>query len=239
MAKLILAKTSKKCYNYHMKGWRENFARDDTRANKIRFDKKVLKRLREIKTWQLVIILLIFVLLTAIFLRLNNLNMIDKRAALVAADKTGNIAKIDTAAKDLRNYVWRHMNTYTGRVALQTLYDQAAQKAIEASRPPEIDGSKYQQATNDCMPQLHGYGYRAWANCVANAVGISDITTLDTNVTPPDPNAYYVEFAPVRWSFDPAGISLLVCFILAIIIVLRLIFLIILRITLRLKYRAA
>ena len=165
--------------------------------------------------------------------------MVDKRAALIAADKTGNVVKVEAAAKDLQNYVANHMNTYTGRVALQTLYNQAAQKAIDAARPPEIDGSKYQQATQDCMPQLHNYGYRAWAACVANEVGISDVTTLTVNVATPDPDAYYVEFAPVRWSLDLAGISLLICIVLAIIIIVRLIFLIALRIILKIKYRTA
>ena len=216
-------------------GWNDR-ARDKTKRRRVR---EWLKRLGRVKTWQLLLILLIFVLLTAIFLRLNNLNAVDLQTALKQADKTGDLAKIDTAAKNLQHYVAHHMNTSLPATPLQTLYDQAAQAAIDSAKPPEIDGSKYQQATDACMPQLRNYGYRAWANCVAQAVGVSNVTSLDTKVSEPDPSAYYIQYAPVRWSFDAAGISLLICLILMFAIILRLVASVILRIIVKFKYRAA
>ncbi|MCL2037438.1 hypothetical protein FWG95_00285 [Candidatus Saccharibacteria bacterium] len=219
-----------------MNGWKNHF---HDKASLLR-DRRWLKRLGQIKTWQLLIILLLFVMLTAIFLRLNNLGMIEKRAELIAADETGDINKVTTAAKNLQNFVANHMNTYTGRVALQTLYDQAAAAALEANRPPEIDAGAYQRASEECRPQLTSFGYRAWANCVAARVGTSEITDLDqNNVPPPDPDAYYIEYAPARWSPDLAGISLLISFLLVFVIVLRLVLLLILKLILKFKYRAA
>ena len=236
-------KTREKCYNSHiMKGWRENFADESARGERIRWDRRALKTLREIKTWQLFILLLIFVLLAAIFLRLNNLNMLDRANALkkaVAADTPVNMADIQAKTADLQNYVAHHMNTMVAPIALQNVYNQAAQKAIDANKPPDVDGDKYQQATSDCMPQLQNYGYRAWASCVANEVGTADTSNLAANVPAPDPDAYYVNFASVRWSLDPAGVSLLICLILLVAMIFRFIFMIILRITLRFKYRAA
>lgn len=222
-----------------MKGWKRNFVRDDNRAHKLRFNKRMLKSLRAIKTWQLLSILLVFVMLSAIFLRLNNLDMMDRREALEVADKTGDIAKIERAAKELQNFVAHHMNADTGRVPLQTLYNQAALEAVNASRPPEISTDIYQQVTEECMPQLRNYGYSAWANCIAERVGISEITDLDqNNQNPPDPDAFYVIFSSPRWSFDFAGISLLIVFLLIFAILFRLIFIIILRIILKIKYKS-
>ncbi len=219
-----------------MNGWKNHF-RD---KSKLLRDRRWLKRLGRIKTWQLLLVLLIFVMLTAIFLRMNNLGMVERRAELIAADETGDIEKVTAAAKNLQNFVANHMNTFTGRVALQTLYDQAAQAALEANRPPEIDAGAYQRASEECRPQLTSFGYRAWANCVAAQVGTSNITDLDQNNVPaPDPDAYYVEYAPARWSFDLAGISLLISLLLAFAIVLRLVLLVILKIVLKIKYRAA
>jgi hypothetical protein len=218
-----------------MKGWRNHF-RD--KASLLR-DRRWLRRLTNVKTWQLLIVLLVFVMLTAIFLRLNNLNMVEYRAALTAADKTGDIAKVQTAAKNLQNYVAHHMNTSTGRTALQSLYDQAAKATIEASRPPEIPVDVHARAQEECMPNFRRYGYVAWTNCVSEKVGVNSITDLNQNQQPPpSADAYYVEYASARWSFDLAGISLLICLLLAFAIVLRLVLTIILRITLKLKYRS-
>jgi hypothetical protein len=96
----------------------------------------------------------------------------------------------------------------------------------------------YQQATDECRPQLFTYGYPAWASCIADKVGTSSVTDLNQNEqAPPDPDAYYVEYAPARWSFDAAGITVFICLMLIIVIVLRLIIAIILRVILKLKYK--
>ena len=90
------------------------------------------------------------------------------------------------------------------------------------------------------MPQLQNYGYRAWAACVAEKVGTSGVDDLDQNQqAAPSPDAFYVEFAPARWSPDLAGFSLLISFLLAFAVIIRTIIMIILRIILRFKYRAA
>lgn len=151
---------------------------------------------------------------SALFLRQNNLNMVKLRDDLVKADKSGEIGEVQTKARRLQNYTATHMNTSTGKIALQTLYNQAAQKAMNESKPVDVSTEVYQQATEVCKDQLVNYGYRAWASCVANKVGISETTSLEkADAKMPDPNLYYVEYAPTRWSADPAGISLLLLII--------------------------
>lgn len=171
----------------------------------------VVRNHRSFWLWSsLVLVAIILALLSAWFLRQNNLNMAKLRDQLVQTDKSGEVELVQEAAKDLQNYVAHHMNTATGRIALQTLYNQAAEQAMEASKPPEISTDVYQQATEACRPQLTNYGYRAWASCVATQVGLNATTSLAVaDDVAPDPDLYYVEYAPARWSADLAGICLL------------------------------
>lgn len=171
----------------------------------------------------LIVVALGLALVGTFGLRHNNLQMAKLRDQLVEVDKTGNADQVQQAARKLQNYVAQHMNATTGRVALQTLYNQAAEQAMEQSKPPEISTDVYQQATNDCKPQLVNYGYRSWASCVATRVGLNATTTLATaEVKAPDPDLYYVDYASARWSADIAGISLLLLTIVVMILLIRL-----------------
>lgn len=219
-----------------MKGWRRNYEDNPGRGDKVRFDRRVLRSLKHIKTWQLALILLLFIMLSAIFLRLNNLNMMEKREALEQADESGDIVKVEEAARQLQNYVAHHMNTSTGRVPLQTLYDRDFNKITEANKVPEVENGDYQAAMVRCR-QSYPRGGQNWAKCVANSVGVSEVNI--TTEPLPSPDAYYVSYLPARISFDLAGFSVLGCLLLILVIILRLIFILILKIILKFKYRAA
>lgn len=184
----------------------------------------------------LVIILIASSVLSVLFLRLNNQNMVRYRDALVAADKTGDAKQVQRAAKLLQNYVAGHMNTATGKIALQTLYNQAAEKALEASKPVEVSTDVYQAATEACKPELTNHGYRAWASCVANKVGANGVYSLDVNKqAAPDPDIYYIEYAPARWSVDLAGACLMVAVLALLILSIKLIVYLIMKLVRYLK----
>ena len=70
----------------------------------------------------------------------------------IGGDRHDGVGGMD--ARKLQRYVAGHMNTTTGRVALQTLYNQAAQKALEEAKPAEVDSSGYNLAANACRSQL-------------------------------------------------------------------------------------
>ena len=219
-----------------MKGWRRNYQDDPSRGDKVRSDRRILRFLKHIKTWQLLLVLLLFIMLSAIFLRLNNLGMMERRDALIEADKTGDISQVQEAARELQNYVAHHMNTTTGRIALQTLYDQDFNKIVEVNRVPDVENGDYQSAMVRCR-QIYPRGGTDWAKCVANSVGVSEV---DITTEPlPSPDAYYVSYVSARWSSDLAGISVLICALLVVTIVFQLIFILILKIILKFKYRAA
>ena len=219
-----------------MQGWQGFSKGSPWRTHYIRRNRRVLKFLRNIKDWQLFVILLIFTMLAAIFLRLNNIGMIELRSGLIDADKTGDIVQIKTAAVKLQNYVSRHMNTDTGRVALQTLYSDAAQAAIDAAKPGDVDSNLYQRVTEECIPARHTGGTRAWAKCIADRIGTSLVDEKKVDAISPD--AFYVDFAAPIISFDLAGITILISLLLLFIIILRLVLIIILKIVLKIKYNA-
>lgn len=175
-------------------------------------------------------------MLAAIFLRLNNLGMIERRDTLIEADKTGDITKVQESAYQLQNYVAHHMNTMTGRVPLQTLYEQDFQKVVEANKIPEVENGDYQNAMVKCR-QIYPRGGTGWAKCVADSVGIAEVESDLATKPLPSPDAYYIDYSPARWSFDLAGVSVLACFTLIIVIILRLIFITVLKTVLKFRYR--
>ena len=128
------------------------------------------------------------------------------------------------------------MNTYTGRISLQGMYNHATTDAINAAKPPEVDPGRYTAAQNDCLPTLHANGYRAWASCVAGEVGLG-ANSLDTDVEMPDAAAYYVDFASARWSLDAAGISLLISVTLTVVIFAKIVFTLTVKIILGIRTR--
>lgn len=157
-----------------------------------------------------ILLAIVLAALTVVFLRQNNLNMVTLRNGLVEADKTGDIALVESAARKLQDYVAHHMNTTAGRIALQTVYDQAAKQAMASARPAWVDEQTFQQITDGCLPQYDNYGYRAWATCVATQMGLTAAQTLTiADDIAPDPDLFYVEYVSTRWSADPAGICLL------------------------------
>lgn len=132
------------------------------------------------------------------------------RTALIKADESGDIGRVEAAAKNLQHYVATHMNADTGRVALQTSHNEAAEAALAQAKPPEIDENIYQRASESCRIELTNYGYRAWANCVASTVGTNGTLNLAVfDDVAPDPDLFYVDYASPRWSLDLAGVSLL------------------------------
>ncbi len=207
-------------------------------GNNAQRDRRWLKRLGRIKTWQLILILLIFAMMAIIFLRLNNLGMDERRNAVMAADKSGNEQELRKAATELQNYVSKHMNTSLGNgIALQNSYDRAVKAAYAAAKSPSIDPGVYQAATANCQSKVYTGGYPAYAQCVSEAVGGTSAENFKDVVLPNDA-AYYLMYASPRWSLDGAGITLFICLIIIIVIIVRTIAMIVLKLTLKFKYHS-
>lgn len=208
--------------------------------------KRSIKRLQRIKTWQLVILLLLAVLIAATFLRLNNIGMVQRRDAVLAADKATDSDALKNRLYDLQRYVSAHMNANPDKIALEGLYQRDSQKAKEAAQAAgsnNPNGNVYQKAAEVCDPIGRAQGWR-WPDpryiaCVDTELSKFPATSGPVaSIQLPDVNMYYHSFISPIWSPDFAGWSVVVCLIISVIIVARIVSLIVLRALLKRHYQA-
>lgn len=207
--------------------------------------KRTIKQLRYPRTWQLVLLLLLAVLITATFLRLNNVGMVERRKSVLSADKVGNTEDLQNRLYDLQRYTSEHMNTSTGRIALQYQYERDSQKAklaAEADGTGNSNGNVYHKAAAVCDPIGIAQGWR-WPDpryiaCIDKELSKYPAGSNIASIKLPDIHLYYHSFISPAWSPDFAGFSVLACFVLAFLIVARLITLGILRLLLKRHYHS-
>ena len=211
-------------------------------------DKKRLRtavrRIEKVKTWQLVILLIMVGFVAATFLRLNNVGMVERRDAVLAADREGDREQVAKRLYDLQRYVSFHMNTDPGRVPLENIYSQDYQAIIAQNSNDSPSGNVYKLAADVCDPIGQAQGWRwpdpRYTNCIDQELGkypaADDLRTSLQNISSAP---YYHTFVSPTWSPDFAGWSLVVCLAIVTVIVLRLLILVLLRLLLKLRYRQA
>jgi hypothetical protein len=200
--------------------------------------RRTIKQLQRIKTWQLLVVLVLVGFISATFLRLNNIGMGERRDAVLAVDKTGDSAGLQSRLYDLQRYVAQHMNTSTGPFYLEGQYRRDAQKAVDAaSVDANPDNNVNAKAEAVCRPQYTVWS-PAYVQCFADELAKYPPSPDPTqNVTLPSTELYRYDFASPLWTLDFAGVSVLVCMIILIMIIARLLSLAILRFLLKRHYR--
>lgn len=203
--------------------------------------KSWLKGLQLVRTWQLVMLLILFGFITATFLRLNNIGMIQRRDAVIAADESGDPEAVRARLVDLQRYVAKHINTGDNMVYLASSYDRDRATLIEAAAQGEQapDQSVVNKQVDDiCKPQYSGYN-QGYVDCFARefakfAPGQDPVSSIDL----PESASYRYEFASPRISFDFAGLSLFATAFIVAMIVIRALVIMVLRTILLVKYRS-
>ena len=193
---------------------------------------------KKVKTWQLVLILLLMCFVAATFLRLNNVGMDQRRSAVLAADKNGDSQETHERLYDLQRYSIAHMNADTGALYLQGQYDRDA-KAVTDAIQQQTGGGTSVNARADaiCKPLSSGYS-KAYQDCMIREITKAGQVADPANVPKyPNPALYRYSFMSPAWSPDFAGFSVLICIILLIIIIVRLISVFVLKILLKRSYR--
>ncbi len=205
---------------------------------------RIVAWLKHMKTWQLLVMLMISVVLSASFLRLNNLEMIALRDAVLEADKQNDNALIQKRLADLQHFVSSHMNTSLGNgIYLQEKYNRDRESALSAAEDGTNPNAEvYKQASVECRARWQG-GVASFRNdyvtCVQERVKSLGVTEdPNASVTLPKAEWYHYNFASALWSPDLAGISVALCVVLTSVIVLRLIGLIILRMLLKHRFKS-
>ncbi len=198
-----------------------------------------LHSIRKLKTWQLVIILILFLGVSAIFLRLNNVGMIERRQAVYSADKAGDNEQIHDRLYDLQRYASQHMNAATGEVYLDHKYKRDIKAISDKLRKESKDNKVYVKADKVCRPRYisHGFFSMAYLNCIKKETAkYPGSNKIKTSFKSPDPALYRFEFYSPRWTFDFAGVSVLITFILLVVILVKVIVTIVIKLLLKRRY---
>lgn len=204
-----------------------------------------IRRLEQVKTWQLLILFVMFAFITATFLRLNNVGMVERREAVYTADKTDDSVGLASRLYDLQRFVSAHMNADPGRVALVKTYErdnERHKKAYQESTNSTANGDAFQKAEAVCGPIARSNGWRwpdmRYTNCINQELEkIPGGQAVISEFKPLPVEPYYHTFTSPLWSPDFAGWSLIVTVIIGLIIIGRLVVLAILRFILRRRKR--
>lgn len=201
--------------------------------------RKSIKDLQRVKTWQLFILLIIAGFISATFLRLNNIGMIERRTAVITADTVGNEENTIQRLYDLQQYVSTHMNTDLGKgVYLESSYQRDSQVLLKiASGDQNPNGNIYKKAQEVCAPRFSGFS-QAYLQCTTSELAKYPASgDLIGAVRLPAASSYLHSFVSPVWSPDFAGWSLVVCAAFALLIIVRLVSFSILKFMLHHHYR--
>ena len=204
-----------------------------------------IRRLEQVKTWQLLILFVMFAFITATFLRLNNVGMVERREAVYVADKTDDSVGLASRLYDLQRFVSAHMNADPGRVALVKTYErdnERHKKAYQESSNSTANGDAFQKAEAVCGPIARSNGWRwpdmRYTNCINQELEkIPGGQAVMSEFKPLPVEPYYHTFTSPLWSPDFAGWSLIITAVIGLIIIGRLVVLAILRFILRRRKR--
>jgi hypothetical protein len=200
--------------------------------------KKSIRQLQRVKTWQLLVLLLFVGFIAATFLRLNNIGMVERRDAVLAADKEGDASAIEARLYDLQRYAADHMNSETGPFYLEGQYRRDAQEIVDAATNDDNpNGNINVKAEAVCKPQ-----YKVWSpayvQCFTDELAkFPPSPDPAQNVTLPSTSLYRHNFDDPLWSPDFAGWSVAVALGIVLMIITRLISLGVLRLLLKHHYR--
>ena len=182
--------------------------------------RKSIKQLQRVKTWQLLVLLILMAFVAATFLRLNNIGMSERRDAVMAADKSGDSDATQKRLYDLQRYV-------------------DAQQMVDAAKESNQSGPNINALAEEvCRPQYTVWS-PAYVQCFADELAKyppSDDPVQ--NVTLPSTELYRYSFAGPLWSADFAGWSVAVCIAIILMILGRLISLFLLQLLLKREYRS-
>jgi hypothetical protein len=183
-----------------------------------------------------VLILILVGMVCATFLRLNNIGMIERRTAVFSADKEGNIDTIRARLFDLQRYSAAHMNADSGTIYLEEQYKRDTRAIIEAASARDSSNNINVKADRTCKAQFAGYS-QAYVQCFASELAkYPSGSTAPDKAALPSPTLYRHDFVSPTWSPDFAGVSLLVCLLITLVIAVRLLSLVLLRALLRRHY---
>lgn len=182
-----------------------------------------IKNVQRVKTWQLLILLILAVFIAASFLRLNNIGMVERRDAVLSADQEGDEEVIIQRLSSLQRHVSAHMNTDLGRgVYLEASYNRDLEKwQAERYGDQNPNGNIFKKAQEVCAPRFSSWS-TAYVQCVSNELAkYPSAEDLATDTSRPRQETYIYSYASPLWSPDFAGWAVLVSLVIILVIIAR------------------
>lgn len=163
--------------------------------------------------------------------------MIQRRDAVLAADKGQDSTITQARLYDLQRYVSSHMNTNMGMIYLEGQYERDSQKIVaSASGDENPNGNVNIRADAACKPRFSGYS-QAYLQCFVDELEkFAPGQSLASTVNLPKVDNYRHSFASPAWSPDFAGFSVLASATVGFMIIVRLLGLGVLRLILKFRH---
>ena len=215
--------------------------------------RKALKRVR-LKTWQLLLILIPLVFITATLFRFDHIKMVELKEAVLAADEAENDEELATALSDLKNFTFSHIiinvvedngiqniTFGTGVFYLEHQYIRAATAALEEAEQKlasdeKPNGNVFAKANEVCRPQAIANGWTwdnpNYLNCMTGEINKYPTTSeLETTIVAsiPSTELYRHNYASPLWAPTLSGFALLACLIISVVIFIRFLIWLVLR----------
>ena len=207
---------------------------------------QALGRLKRVRIWQLLLILLPLLFVAATLLRLDHLKMVELRDAVLAADAAEDDAAIQSSLVALQEFVVSHIVINiaeqngvqsiifgTGPFYLERQYLRAANAAIEAAEAAVVDdsnpyGNIYATVSGICRPLAIQYGWAwnsqeyldCWTSHLAEYPA-SDNLEINLAADVPSTELFRHNYASPIWAPTWSGWVILLCIILTLVIVVR------------------
>lgn len=187
----------------------------------------VFQKIRSLATWQVVILFALMTVVVATLLRINNVRMLERKEAVLAADRSGDLGMVTERLHDLQEYVLKHMNSSTGQIFLEHTYRQKLDQLINDAKKTigsQQGQNAYKIAGEICDKRFRGYS-QAYAECfLAEVNKQSSLVPTPVEIKTLSPNTYVHSYASPRWSPDLAGFAVLIWGLLLVGLIGKMIF---------------
>lgn len=210
--------------------------------------RRLLRSFGAVQNWQLLLILIPLLFVTATLLRLDHLRMAELRDAVISADNLGDDELLQEKLQALQEFTFKHvvvniverngtqnLTFGTGPFYLEGQYLRAANEAIaeaesQLANDSNPNGNIYAAVSAICRPLALANGW-AWnspgyLNCWTSELdkypAAEELNSqLTANV--PSTELFRYDYASPIWAPSWAGWAILACIIILAIIIIRLV----------------
>ena len=199
-----------------------------------------IKQIQKLALWQLVLIFLISVIISASLLRLNNVGMVQRRDAVIEADKQTDSAILTNRLYDLQSFVSTHMNTDLGQgVELSETYKRDEAENIAATQT--VSNINIYKQANDICQAKNLKVLSVYRQCVydyLNSIPSGQVVANSISTEQQIQLIYIHNYISPLWSADFAGFSVLISILILLLIIIRILAVLFLHLMLKKYYKS-